>query len=436
MKRLLAFLLAFCMLLSGCSQEPQDTGSQLHLYYAVKNVQELSQGDSIRAEIRSSYISALSQLLKLYFQGPEDDALYAPFPSGTEAISVSEEDGVPTLVLSDSFFDLQGVEFSVAVACLSKTVCDYTGSGTVRIEDQTGDIVMELSAAAYLDADAYQVETDQMFTLYFPSEDRRYILPELREATLSENESAEAYLLRELMSGPQSHGLELLIPEGTELLGVSTTGGICSVNFSQEFYDNAFDEEYGIYTTIFGIVDTLTGLDSVDSVRFLKDGESVNGCGIMLLGEPISWDGRVIGSVQATGEELDVGFYMLQRITGESFQVPVRIKQSSSAPAAEAVVEELLGFVPPQGFYNPIPSGTELLNISVSGSVCYLDLSQEFLPSGASREKELEAVWCLVYTLTGLDMISSVALTVEGESGGLNYVDLSQPLTRKNVSLD
>ncbi len=44
-------------------------------------------------------------------------------------------------------------------------------------------------------------------------------------------------------------------------------------------------------------------------------------------------------------------------------------------------------------------------------------------------------MWSLVSTLTGLDNISSVVLTIEGEAGGLAYVDLSEPLTAKMVRL-
>ena len=94
-------------------------------------------------------------------------------------------------------------------------------------------------------------------------------------------------LLRELLAGPQTSGLQAAMPDGTEILGVSTNGGICTVDLSGAFYDNAFSGDYGLYTAIYSIVDTLTGLDSVDSVIFLKDGASIGSSGIMLLGDAI-----------------------------------------------------------------------------------------------------------------------------------------------------
>lgn len=435
MKRLLAFVLIGCLLLSGCgaTSSPSD-GNHVLFYYEQRGASELSADAMIASESRSTYAGALGPLLELYFRGPTQDDLISPFPDGTEVISVSQEDGTE-LTLSSTFFSLQGVDLAVACACLARTVCAYTGETAMTLSDELGRIHMELTPDSFLIQDEYQTDTDQMFTLYFPSEDRRYVIPELREATLSENETAETYLLRELLSGPQTVGLQPAMPDGTDILNVSTSGGICTVDLSSNFYDNAFSGDYGLYTAVYSIVDTLTGLESVDSVIFLKDGASIGGSGIMLLGEPMTRDTRVIGPVHNAGGEMDVNLYTLQRITGEPFAVPVRVKQKVSAPSAEAVLTELLGYTPPQGFYNPIPFGTELLSVSVSGSVCYVDLSREFIPGNDTEEKEREAVWALVQTLTGLDAVNSVMLTIEGETGGLSYVDLSEPLTRKMVRL-
>ena len=436
MKRLLTLMVACCLILSGCgANQSKETGNHVLFYYEQRGASELSVDALIASESRTTYAGAIGPVLELYFRGPSADDLISPFPNGTEVVSITQENGTTALTLSSAFFSLQGVDMAVACACLARTVCSYTGESSMLLLDELGRIRMELTPENFLVQDEYQTDTDQMFTLYFPSEDRRYVIPELREATLSENETAEAYLLRELLAGPQTDGLQQAVPEGTELLGVSTSGSVCTVNLSGAFYDNAFSGDYGLYTSVYSIVNTLTGLDTVDSVIFLKDGAAIGGSGIMLLGEPLNRDTRVIGPVHNAGGEMDVNLYTLQRITGDPFAVPVRVKQNVSVPTAEAVLTELLGYAPPQGFYNPVPYGTELLSVSVSGSVCYVDLSREFIPSNDTEEKEREAVWAVVQTLTGLDAVNSVVLTIEGEPGGLDYVDLSEPLTRKMVRL-
>lgn len=436
MKRLLSLMLVLCLLLAGCgANSSQSEGNHVLFFYEQRGASELSTDAMLGSESRSTYAGALGPVLELYFRGPSQDDLVSPFPDGTEVISAAQGENGTELVLSNAFFSLQGVDFAVACACLARTVCAYTGETSVTLSDELGRIHMDVTPDSFLVQDEYQSDTDQMFTLYFPSENRRYVIPELREATLSENETAETYLLRELLSGPQTTGLQAAMPDGTEVLNVSTSGGVCTVDLSSDFYDDAFSGDYGMYTSVYSIVDTLTELESVDSVIFLKDGASIGGCGVMLLGEPMTRDTRVIGPVHNAGGEMDVNLYTLQRITGQPFAVPVRVKQQVSAPTAEAVLSELLGYTPPQGFYNPIPFGTELLSVSVSGSICYVDLSREFVPGNDTEEKEREAVWALVQTLTGLDAVNSVMLTIEGEPGGLSYVDLTEPLTRKMVRL-
>jgi spore germination protein GerM len=45
-------------------------------------------------------------------------------------------------------------------------------------------------------------------------------------------------------------------------------------------------------------------------------------------------------------------------------------------------------------------------------------------------------VWAIVSTLTELDNVSSVLLSIEGESSGLSAVDISEPLTEESVRLN
>ena len=435
MKRVLAVFLTLCMVLSGCGGTKNDGGSQVEFYYAVRSAETLGSAQTIGVERRMTHATSLMSVLELYFRGPSEERLISPFPAGTEVVSLLEQNGTPELVLSSQFFSLRAVELSIATGCLAKTICGYTGAQSVIISDETGGVHMELTPDSYYVEDAYQTDSGQNFTVYFPSEDRRYVIPEFREATLSENESTETYLIRELMAGPQTSGLQNAMPEGTELLNVTTSGGICSVDFSPEFYQSTDPDGYDIYTSVYAIVNTLTGLDSVDCVQFLKDGAAVKSCGVMLLGEPIARDTGVIGPAQTRSGELDVDFFMCQRITDDSFQVPVRVKQSISEPIDQAIVNKLLSYEPPKGFQNPVPYGTELLSISTSGNICYVDLSEKFIPPEDNQKTEQEAVWALVMTLTALDNINYVALTIEGESSGLAYVDITEPMTKGTVSL-
>jgi germination protein M len=275
---------------------------------------------------------------------------------------------------------------------------------------------------------------NESFTLYFAEGDYRYLVAETRDVTLSDNETAMAYLMRKLMEGPDSAQLCAVIPEGTQLLDISCADSICTVNFSSAFYENRFDNSYGAYMTIFSIVDTLTGLDDIDAVTFLVEGQAIERYGVFQMDRPISRNSGCIGPVRTASGELDADIYVLNQESQVSFAVPCRVKQTISQPLAQAVLEEALSYEPPEGFYNPIPYGTELLSISVSGGVCYLDLSDKFIPQEDTSATEQAAVWALVMSLTALDEIDSVLLTINGENSGLSFVDITEPLTQEMVS--
>jgi germination protein M len=436
MKRVLAVFLALSLLLGGCGVTNGQTGdeAQVQFYYAVRDTEQLTGTLAVRDESRNLRAYTLSELLESYFQGPTSEDLVSPFPEGTKVLSAMETEQGLQLTMSEAFFTLQGVDMSVATCCLTQTVCAFSGATQLSLVDEMGQIQLDLSPEQFLLENSFNVETETAFTLYFAQDDRRYLVPEIREATLSDNESQETYVLRQLMEGPQTDDLTPVIPEGTELLWLTTEDGVCTVNFSQEFYTNRPEDPYEAYTTLFGVVDTLTELEGINSVQILIAGGIVDSYGIFQISQPISRYAAAIGPTRTSS--IDLNLHVLTLDGEEPVSLPYQVSQSSSVPLAEAVAQATIDFMPPQGFYNPIPYGTELLSISVSGGVCYVDLSGKFVPADGTVLSERAAVWALVSTLTELDNISSVLLTIEGESSGFTSVDISEPLTEESVQLN
>lgn len=431
MKRFLALILSLGLLLSGCGAvETTVFQEETSFFYLARNAQALSERSAVGQESRAVGDMSLTELLDLYFAGPESEDLVSPFPAGTGALGAAETAEGLELTMSAEFFTLQGVDLSLACCCLSSTIRAYTGREKVILTDALGRVRLEADPDSYALLDGFDQDTQRTFTLYFSDKNHRYVCPETREAILSENESQETYVLRQLMAGPGSEELLPVIPEGTELLGVRTEDGVCTLDLSGEFYEGG-EDPYAVYTSLYGVVNTLTGLEEVSAVRFLRQGQTVDFYGIFPLSQPLSRYAGAIGPLRSGSGEMDVDVYVLAQEDGAPFALPVRIQQSIQEPTAEAVARAAIGLEPPQGFYNPIPYGTELLSISLSGSVCYVDLSRRFIPTENTPENEEAAVWSLVAALTGLDAISSVVLTIEGDSGGLSFVDISEPLSGK-----
>lgn len=439
LQRILSLLLICAILLGciGCTVEKRAKDDvPVAFYYVAQDAEQLKMVEPVTFEVCYVNVLSLWDLFAMYFSGPESEELVSPFPAGTHVLDIQYPDGKLTVKLSGEFFTLMGIEMSLASCCLANTICNYLNVDSVTLVDETESIRMEIQPKQFVLSNSLQGDADESFTIYFADSQLRYLISETRDATLSENETEMAYVMRKLLEGPENNQLKPIMPAGTELLGISCTNGICTLDFSYDFYENRLDNTYGAYMTIYGITNTLTGLDGIESVLFLVEGAPIERYGIFQLDKPVTRNSDCIGPVRMASGEIDIDIYILDTETQEPFAVPCRVKQTVAAPLAEAVTTRILNYEPPQGFYNPIPYGTELLSISVSGSVCYMDVSDKFIPQEGTETAEKAALWSLVAALTALDNISSVVLTINGESSGLRFVDISEPLTIQSISLD
>ena len=74
-----------------------------------------------------------------------------------------------------------------------------------------------------------------------------------------------------LLKGPQSSSLEKIIPDGTVVHDVTVENRCATINVSNEFLNYENDENK--MKIINSIVNTLTNLKEVESVKFLINGE-------------------------------------------------------------------------------------------------------------------------------------------------------------------
>ena len=80
-------------------------------------------------------------------------------------------------------------------------------------------------------------------------------------------------LMELLIEGPQNEGLSKTIPDGTKVNKAEMKGDILYLDLSKEFIENHSGGEDKESTTIYSIVNTMTSLTEVDSVKILINGE-------------------------------------------------------------------------------------------------------------------------------------------------------------------
>lgn len=80
-------------------------------------------------------------------------------------------------------------------------------------------------------------------------------------------------LMEMLIQGPNNQTLSKTIPEGTKINKIELKGDILYLDLSKEFVENHEGGEEKESITIYSIVNTMTNLTEVNSVKILIDGE-------------------------------------------------------------------------------------------------------------------------------------------------------------------
>ena len=110
-------------------------------------------------------------------------------------------------------------------------------------------------------------------TLYYKNKETNELMPEGRIID-SKDLLSDPYtkLIELLIDGPKNENLERAIPEGTRVIKAELKDDVLYVDLSKEFIDNHKGGEEDENLSIYSIVNTVTELNEVNSVKILING--------------------------------------------------------------------------------------------------------------------------------------------------------------------
>ena len=368
----------------------------------------------------------LETLLTLLRTPSEDARFLSAMPAGVILEDWSFENGVVTLAFSDAFLAAPDMDRSLAAFCAALTLCqlDEVDAVTIICAGQTLFAGL-MPEDALLNDDPADPYTRQL-RLYFPDGNGRYLISEYHILTLDEDTSPERYVIEELLRGPNNGELTRFMPEGTVLLScVTGEDGVCTVDLSAAFYENRPDTALGERLVLYAVVNSLTALPGVDSVRFLREGQPVSQYLYRSLAEPLEHYDAAVGPVSAPKGELDADLFLALPGLDEVTPLPFRVSSADFASAAEAVLSALLSAQEP-GYPTLFPGSGSVIDVTVQGSLCTVDLSESFFVS-LPAEARSTAVGSIAATLCALPEIGSVRFTVGGGPAVFDGTDWSGP---------
>lgn len=419
-KRLAVLALIALALLSACAA-PQAapapaTENMISFYYCQTELQYGAQSGTISSELRTiADESDFAAWLPVYLRGPLSGELTTPFPRAVNVESVSLNGACATVVLSAEYGALVGIERTLANACLTRTLTQLDGVESVRIEvvdDAVGaPEVTAYTASDFAEFDYASNAEEVTLRLYYSDRAHRYLLSTTAQVAAGFGDHLPDYIVSRLIAGPSDDAMRSVMPEGTQLLGCTIADGVCTLDFNQAFYDNRPTAESVERVLIYSIVNSVTGLSGIHTVRFEIEGEPAGMYRYLDLSLAYTFNENAVGPVREAAGEFDGTLYLCGADSAHLSAVPLRVRCDEGQSQEEALMLALLTIQPPTGLSSPIPAGTQLRSVQTADGLCQVDLSEEF-----RSVQSAAATHAIVLALTDLPGVERVQLLVEGET--------------------
>ncbi len=425
-----AALAALCLCLAACAggRSVADEGG-LAVWYRHRTISS-SDGSAVgrlyfKAENERDL---LHEALTLLTEDPDSDEFVSAFPSGVRISSYNLEGGVLDVHLTAGYAEMGVADRNIARCCLVLTLCALDEVDSVNIYQESVPLEKGLTAGLMLTDNGGSGEYEEKITLYFPDASSRTLYAEERRLTVAAGKPLAEYAVEELFSGAKSCGSAedddcRFMPEGARLLSVKTEEGLCTVDFSEEFYLNRPLSAVSERLLLYSIVDTLTLLPDIDRVQITVEGRVLPSYTYIDISKPLE---RAEEFIKSGGDYWAGGTLNLYLGTpdGRMTAVTVTAGTLNYEQWLSYVVNYYIGLDRFWGYRRLVPEGTRVLSAEVKDGICRLDLSSEF--SNNSRAGMYTASRAIAATLYDAGAAQGLVLSVEGKrlySGIIIYKD-------------
>ena len=274
MKKALLLFFALLFLFASCSYNTDDAKNTCTLYYL--NTENDDQFAAIPVKLNALTTEDTISEAFLKLKMPESKKFSPAVPSDIKLLALSVSDSVCNIELSSRYKKLPATTKAAVDACLVKTICSIENidrviiscDGIVSGDFSENDFLINSPRTYY---DVYTVN------LYFANADFDGLQADRETISLSPDTTLEHTVISRLLSPSSSGKLKSAVPSGTRLNDVYVSEGVCVIDLSREFVANVIHDELHEGIAIYSIVNTMTELPMIDSVKILVDGKDAEG---------------------------------------------------------------------------------------------------------------------------------------------------------------
>lgn len=278
-------ILLIPIILTGCTSKSKTKGDVSKdnikkIYYVDTNEtkivsQDYTPAGKTKEDLVKEYLEALNE-------EPKDITMKKALP---ENVQVEEfffnEDGRLTLNFDSDYKSLTGISEVFCRATIVKTLSQikeveyiefYVNGQPLMGANEKPIGLME--GSDFIDNTRAE---DVFVTIYYANKKGKALVESNLKISYDGNRSIEQLIIQQLISGPEviegpiEKEMKKSIPDGTELIKVTTKDGICYVDFNDKFMNNIpkVNDEVVIYS----VVNSLVELSGINKVQFTINGE-------------------------------------------------------------------------------------------------------------------------------------------------------------------
>ncbi len=264
---------------AGCGKKQglETAGGKLYFLNEAET-QLVSESYEPKATFREAqvqeYVEALSK-------EPQQRGCKRLLPDNVALLDYSfGEAGQLILNFDANYSALSGITEILIRAALVKTFCQIEGVDYVEfyvngIPCMSGDVPVGLMKAEdFIDENMYGQVAN--ISVFFANEDGTALLESHRRVSYSTSISMEQLVIEQLLEGPVQEeiqaGMSRTMPEGTELIKVSTKDGVCYVDLNEDFLEKP--EGVSEEVVVYAVVNSLVELPNINKVQLRIGGET------------------------------------------------------------------------------------------------------------------------------------------------------------------
>lgn len=278
MKKIVKLLpLVFLILLCGCNS--QNTDSTYHMYYVNKDTTKIVEKNY---ELEDTDTQGLIKEFLIALSTDSGSVEYTkPLPNDVEITNYTLNGNQLFLYFDEDYYNMDAVEEVLCRAAIVRTMiqipevsCVSFYIGDAPLADSKGNVVGLMTEESFIENPGKQINAIQTASihLYFSNTTGDGLVETTEEVQYSTNMSMEKVIMENLLAGPKEKGMIAAIPDGTELVSVTTTDGTCYVNLDETFMNQVYEIQEPI--VIYSIVNSLSEVPTINNVQISVNGDT------------------------------------------------------------------------------------------------------------------------------------------------------------------